>query len=75
MKPCQKDSEHATREQLEAELLRRLMLRDARVYAERMEARDTITAHEPVRRQNPQLKKAPRPSLSIFEAPASFGSL
>jgi hypothetical protein len=60
--------DHATRvAELEARFLIALMRRDARVFAERAEARDAIMAREPVRRQNPAIEKAPRPSLSIFE--------
>ena|ERR1019366_7845936 len=63
-----KSPEHATRvADLEARFLIALMRRDARVFAERAEARDAIKAREPVRRQNPQIEKAPIPALSIFE--------
>jgi hypothetical protein len=62
-----KTPEHATRADLEARYLIALMRRDARVFAERAEARDTIMAHEAPIRTNPQTEKAPTPSLSIFE--------
>jgi hypothetical protein len=67
MSPTPKTHEHAIRAELEARYLIALMRRDARIFADRAEARDTIIAREPVHRQNPQLEKAPTPSLSIFE--------
>jgi hypothetical protein len=68
-----KSSEHATRANLEAEFLRRLFARDAHVWRERMTARDSIVASRPVRRQNPQIEKAPREAPSIFEDAFSIG--
>jgi hypothetical protein len=59
--------DQATRADLEARYLIALMRRDARVFAERAEARDILMAREPVCRQNPQIEKTPIPSLSIFE--------
>jgi hypothetical protein len=60
--------EHATRvADLETQYLIALMRRDARVFAERAEARDAIVAREAPTRTNPQTEKAPTPSLSIFE--------
>jgi hypothetical protein len=67
MSPTSKTYEHATRADLEARYLIALMRRDARVFAERAEARDSIMAHEAPIRTNPQTEKAPTPALSIFE--------
>ncbi len=49
------------------------MRADAIVWRERQDARDRIVASRPVRRQNPQIMKAARPSLTVFEEPVSFG--
>lgn len=70
-----KIADHATRANLEAEFLRRLFAADARVWRERMQARDRIVSSRPVRRHNPQIEPAPRESPTIFEEPVSFGRL
>lgn len=67
MTPISKTREHARRADLEVRFLSALMKRDAVIFAERAEARDTIMAREAPTRTNPQTEKAPRPSLSIFE--------
>lgn len=59
--------DHATRADLETRYLIALMRRDALVFAERAEARDTIMAREAPIRSNPRTEKAPTPSLSVFE--------
>lgn len=61
--------QHATVETLLAAAMRA----DAIVWRERQDARDRIVASRPVRRQNPQIMKAARPSLTVFEEPVSFG--
>ena len=62
-----KTHEHATRAELEARYLSALMRRDARIFAERAQARDAIMAHEAPIRTNPQTEKARTPALSVFE--------
>ncbi len=59
--------EHASRESLETEFLRRLFARDARIWRERIATRDRLMSRDAVTRHNPQIEKAPREAPSIFE--------
>jgi hypothetical protein len=67
--------QHASRESLETEFLRRLFARDARVWRQRIAMRDSLLSRDSVTRSNPQIEKAPRQSPSIFEDSHSLGRL
>jgi hypothetical protein len=63
------------REQLEIEFLRRLMKRDAGIFADRTAALDNLVAREPVRRINSTYasEHPTRPSETIFDGCYSIG--
>jgi hypothetical protein len=66
-------TEHASRrEALECEFLRRLFMRDAEIWRERCEARDSIVSNSQVRRTNPHIEKAPREALSPYDADNTY---
>ncbi len=56
-------------------LLAAAMRADAAIWRECMSAHDNSISREPVRRWNPQIEKAPRGSLSVFEEPVVFGRM
>jgi hypothetical protein len=63
------------REQLEIEFLRRLMKRDAGIFADRTAALDNLVAPEPVRRINSTYasEHPTQPSETIFDGCYSIG--
>jgi len=66
----------ATREELEVRYLRALMIRDAAVWADVMDARDTITSRGEVERERAERRHiTPVESPNIFEDAVSLGSL